>query len=51
MSKAKSPSTGRRDWHAASSTSPMSHIAIVQPLEGERVNWMEKVTNEEFNGE
>ena len=40
-----------KHWHGASSTSPMSHIAIVQPLEGEGVNWMEKVTNEEFNGE
>ena len=39
---------GHRHWHGARATSPMSHIALQEALDGKVVTWMEKVTDEEY---
>ena len=40
---------GEKHWHGASPTTAMTHIAIQENLDGKVVDWMEKVTNEEYN--
>ena len=40
---------GEKHWHGASSTVAMSHIAIQEALNGKVVDWMEKVSNEQYN--
>jgi quercetin dioxygenase-like cupin family protein len=37
-----------RHWHGATPTTAMTHIAIVEQLDGKNVEWMEKVTDEEY---
>jgi quercetin dioxygenase-like cupin family protein len=39
---------GARHWHDAQPNSTMSHYAIVEPLNGSNVQWMEKVTDEQY---
>jgi quercetin dioxygenase-like cupin family protein len=39
---------GEKHWHGATSTSGMTHIAIQESLDGKAVDWMEKVTDEEY---
>jgi quercetin dioxygenase-like cupin family protein len=39
-----------KHWHGATATNGMSHIAIQENLEGKVVDWMEKVTEEEYRG-
>ena len=39
---------GKKHWHGATATTAMSHIAIVEKLNGKAVDWMEKVTDEEY---
>lgn len=39
---------GQKHWHGASATTAMSHIAIQEALDGKVVEWMEKVTDEEY---
>ncbi len=41
---------GQKHWHGASSTTGMSHIAIVEKLDGKSTDWMEKVTDEQYRG-
>jgi len=41
---------GEKHWHGASPTTAMSHIAIQEALDGEVVEWMEKVTDAEYVG-
>jgi 4-carboxymuconolactone decarboxylase len=41
---------GQKHWHGASPTAGMSHIAIVEQLDGKSVDWMEKVTDEQYAG-
>src|SRR5437588_12216748 len=38
-----------RHWHDATSTTAMSHIAIQEALDGKMVEWLEKVSNEQYN--
>lgn len=38
-----------KHWHGASPNSPMSHIAIQEEVDGKVVDWMEKVTDEQYN--
>lgn len=38
-----------KHWHGASSTNAMTHIAIQENLNGKVVDWMEKVSDEEYN--
>ncbi|MDQ3816776.1 MAG: cupin domain-containing protein [Acidobacteriota bacterium] len=37
-----------RHWHGATSKTAMSHIAIQEALDGKVVEWMEKVSDEEY---
>ena len=39
---------GHKHWHGATDTSTMSHIAIQEELDGKNVEWLEKVTDEEY---
>jgi len=39
-----------KHWHGASPTTAMTHIAITGRLDGKSVEWMEKVTDEQYNG-
>ncbi|WP_310206031.1 cupin domain-containing protein [Ancylobacter sp. 3268] len=41
---------GEKHWHGASSTVAMTHIAIQERLDGKAVDWMEKVTDAEYDG-
>jgi quercetin dioxygenase-like cupin family protein len=42
-------SPGEKHWHGASPTIAMTHIAIQEELDGKVVEWMEKVSNEQYN--
>ena len=39
---------GEKHWHGASPTTAMTHIAIQENLDGKVVDWMEKVSNEQY---
>ena len=39
---------GEKHWHGASATTAMTHIAIQEKLDGKAVDWMEKVTDEQY---
>ena len=39
---------GEKHWHGASPTTAMTHIAIQESLNGKTVEWMEKVTGEQY---
>lgn len=41
---------GEKHWHGASPTTAMTHIAIQERLDGRTVDWMEKVTDEQYLG-
>jgi quercetin dioxygenase-like cupin family protein len=38
----------KKHWHGATPTTAMTHIAIVEKLDGKGVDWMEKVTDEQY---
>ena len=42
-------SAGEKHWHGAAPTTAMTHIAIQEQLDGKAVDWMEKVTDEDYN--
>jgi quercetin dioxygenase-like cupin family protein len=39
---------GLKHWHGASSANAMTHIAIQESLNGKNVDWLEKVTDEQY---
>ena len=39
-----------KHWHGATATTAMTHIAIQEQLDGKIVDWMEKVTDEQYHG-
>ena len=39
---------GQRHWHGASPVTAMTHIAIVEQLDGKVVDWMEKVSDDQY---
>ena len=41
---------GQKHWHGASPQASMTHIAISEYRDGTVVQWMEKVSDEEYNG-
>jgi quercetin dioxygenase-like cupin family protein len=41
---------GEKHWHGAAPTTALTHIAIQEALEGKAVEWMEKVTDEQYRG-
>ena len=42
---------GEKHWHGATATTAMSHIAVHEKLNGSPVEWMEKVTDEQYNNQ
>ncbi len=42
--------TDEKHWHGASPTTAMTHIALTGTRDGKMVEWLEKVTDEEYNG-
>jgi quercetin dioxygenase-like cupin family protein len=41
---------GEKHWHGATATSAMTHIAIQEQLDGKTADWMEKVSDEQYQG-
>src|SRR5713226_10576905 len=39
---------GEKHWHGASTTTAMTHIAIAEALDGKAVDWMDKVSDDEY---
>src|SRR6267143_1996500 len=39
---------GEKHWHGATPTTAMTHIAIQEALNGKPVDWMEKVSEEQY---
>jgi len=42
---------GKKHWHGATAATAMSHIAIVEKLDGKGVDWLEKVSDEQYLSE
>jgi len=40
---------GEKHWHGATSTTAMTHIAVQESLDGKAVDWMEKVSDDQYN--
>src|SRR5687767_12570542 len=40
---------GVKHWHGAGPTTAMTHLAVTGTVEGKNVNWMEKVSDEQYN--
>ena len=41
---------GERHWHGAGPDTAMSHIAVQEQQDGKAVDWLEQVTDAEFEG-
>ncbi len=41
---------GEKHWHGAATTTAMTHIAIAEALNGKVVDWLEKVSDEQYLG-
>jgi len=41
---------GEKHWHGAAPTTAMTHIAIQEILDGKAVEWMEHVSDEQYQG-
>ena len=39
---------GEKHWHGAAPTTAMTHIAVTEFLNGKNVDWMEKVSDEQY---
>jgi quercetin dioxygenase-like cupin family protein len=39
---------GEKHWHGATPTTALTHIAIQEALDGKPVDWLEKVTDEQY---
>jgi 4-carboxymuconolactone decarboxylase len=39
---------GQKNWHGATASTSMTHIAIQDNLDGKTVEWMEKVSDEQY---
>lgn len=39
---------GEKHWHGAAPTTAMTHIAMQEALDGSPVDWLEKVTDEQY---
>ena len=42
-------SPGEKHWHGAKSTTALTHIAIQENLNGKVVEWMEKVSDQDYH--
>jgi quercetin dioxygenase-like cupin family protein len=41
---------GEKHWHGATATTAMTHIALQEQLDGKTVDWMEQVSDEQYQG-
>ena len=41
-------SPGEKHWHGATATTAMTHISIVEQLDGKSADWMEPVSDEQY---
>jgi len=41
-------SSGEKHWHGAAPTTAMTHISIVEQLDGKAADWMEHVSDEQY---
>ena len=41
-------SPGEKHWHGATATTAMTHLAIQERLHGKTADWMEKVSDEQY---
>jgi quercetin dioxygenase-like cupin family protein len=41
-------SPGEKHWHGAAATTAVTHIAVQERKDGKAVEWMEKVTDEQY---
>ena len=41
---------GEKHWHGAAPAASMTHIAIQEQLEGKTADWLEKVSDEQYQG-
>ena len=41
---------GEKHWHGATATTAMTHLAIVEKLDGNYADWMEQVSDEQYQG-
>lgn len=41
---------GEKHWHGAAPKTAMTHIAIQEKLDGKTVEWLEHVSEEQYNG-
>ena len=39
---------GHKHWHGATPTTAMTHIAVTESLDGRAVDWLEKVSDEQY---
>jgi quercetin dioxygenase-like cupin family protein len=39
---------GEKHWHGAAPTTAMTHIALQEFLNGKQVEWLEKVSDEQY---
>ena len=39
---------GHKHWHGATPTTAMTHIAVQEALDGKNVEWLERVTDEQY---
>jgi quercetin dioxygenase-like cupin family protein len=42
---------GVKHWHGGSYNEPMTHTAIQEAVDGKNVQWLEKVTEEQYRGD
>jgi quercetin dioxygenase-like cupin family protein len=42
---------GVKHWHGATESSSMTHVALVETLDGKTVDWLEKVSDQQYAGE
>ncbi len=41
---------GEKHWHGASTTTAMTHIAVQEQLDGKMVEWLEHVSDDQYEG-
>ena len=41
---------GEKHWHGAAPATAMTHLAIVEKLDGQSAEWLEKVSDEQYQG-
>jgi quercetin dioxygenase-like cupin family protein len=39
-----------KHWHGAGPSTSMVHVAIHEALDGKHIDWLEKVTDVQYNG-